>query len=944
MAALCLSAYAQHVPKSAEFKDICDTLSVRLKERTGVDSKLSIYQVLRKGTKLNLYFTNTLSDYPWHKEDMEWFINQVSTEMKALTSDFTLGQISTKNNSFSELCLPHITNDGRQSEYSLSCEDPRDLNRNRFIERIGARKYPKGLTDRYIALWQSHGKYFNETDSVWRFQRAPLFGTVEDMYTQSYVLPFLIPMLENSGAYVMTPRERDIQWREIIIDNDPSFTSARTGKMRKEGTYNETGNWKDAGEGFADTKPVYTFSDNPFRNGTARMSYCSEKADAAVIWTPKIEEKGEYAVYVSYRSLPESNRAAHYSVSHLGGRTEFYVNQTKGGGTWIYLGTFLFDKGTGGNVTLDNGGKGIVTADAVKIGGGMGKLERGGSTSGVPSYAEGGHYWMQWAGTDTTITRKWPTDYTNDFATRGAWTEMMRKEKGIPFDLSLAFHSNAGTAQLDSTVGTLAIYSFLWENKRKFDDGRSRMLSRLLAEYVQDEVVSDIRSDFEPEWTRKELWDRSYSESRTTSVPGMLLELLSHQNFADMKYGLDPAFRFTVCRSVYKGILKTLSAFYNTPYVVQPLPVNSFSAVLTESGKVRLEWRPTADEKEPTAKASGYVLYTRIDDGAFDKGMELKGNNLEMSIIPGHIYSFKVTAFNEGGCSFPSEILSVGIPKLRETGKEVLIVNNFDRVSAPAWIDLPDYGGFDYKVDGGVPYIRDISYIGEIYEFSKDAAYVSDDNPGFGASMQDKACSIIAGNSFDYPYVHGRSLLALGYAFSSMSAAAFCEKSVSAPVLDLICGKQQTTRIGRRAVPDRFKVFPDEMKDAITRFTKGGGSILISGANIASDDMDSDFTQKVLGYKFVTSFATSDGRIGRYVFFTEPNSEMYCVERPDELAPAGLRSRTIMRYPASNISGAVLFKGMNYKVVSVGVPVETVTKEADRTELFKELLQALRAN
>lgn len=47
-----------------------------------------------------------------------------------------------------------------------------------------------------------------------------LFGTVEDLYTQSYVLPLLVPMLENAGAYVMIPRERDLSVHELIIDRD----------------------------------------------------------------------------------------------------------------------------------------------------------------------------------------------------------------------------------------------------------------------------------------------------------------------------------------------------------------------------------------------------------------------------------------------------------------------------------------------------------------------------------------------------------------------------------------------------------------------------------------------------------------------------------------------------------------------------------------------------
>ena len=36
---------------------------------------------------------------------------------------------------------------------------------------------------------------------------------------------------------------------------------------------------------------------------------------------------------------------AKYLVFHKGGVTEFKVNQQIGGGTWVYLGTFEFDKG-----------------------------------------------------------------------------------------------------------------------------------------------------------------------------------------------------------------------------------------------------------------------------------------------------------------------------------------------------------------------------------------------------------------------------------------------------------------------------------------------------------------------------------------------------------------------------------------------------------------------
>ena len=51
-------------------------------------------------------------------------------------------------------------------------------------------------------------------------QRPRLFCTTEDLFTQSFILPYVIPMLENAGANVYTPRERDTQKNEVIVDND----------------------------------------------------------------------------------------------------------------------------------------------------------------------------------------------------------------------------------------------------------------------------------------------------------------------------------------------------------------------------------------------------------------------------------------------------------------------------------------------------------------------------------------------------------------------------------------------------------------------------------------------------------------------------------------------------------------------------------------------------
>ena len=144
--------------------------------------------------------------------------------------------------------------------------------------------------------------------------------------------------------------------------------------------------------------------------------------------------------------------------------------------------------------------------------------------------------------------------------------------------MALAFHTDAGVLKNDSIIGTLGIFTETNGNGLTvFENGISRMASRDLTDMVQTQISEDIRRTFAPEWTRRGLWNKSYSESRVPEVPTMLLELLSHQNPADMRYGHDPRFRFTVSRAIYKAVLKYITHNNGQKYVVQPLPVEQFS-------------------------------------------------------------------------------------------------------------------------------------------------------------------------------------------------------------------------------------------------------------------------------------------------------------------------------------------------------------------------------
>ncbi|WP_106831883.1 golvesin C-terminal-like domain-containing protein [Parabacteroides pacaensis] len=838
-----------------------------------------------------------------------------------------------------------------------------------------------GLGNRHIALWQSHGFYYESKLTRWEWQRARIFQTVEDLYTQSYVLPFLVPMLENAGANVLMPRERDCQTEEIIVDNDGCLQGNST-YMEKNGSKN----WIQGSEkGFAHSRARYINFENPFQEGSYRAIETikrKKEKESTAEWTPDIPVSGQYAVYVSYKTLPNSADDALYTIYHKGGTSQFKVNQQMGGGTWIYLGSFGFEKGKNNQYKIvlsnrsDKAGR-IVTADAVKIGGGMGNIGRGSEEeiSGYPRFCEAARYWLQWSGAPDSIysDSQGKNDYTDDYKCRGKWVNYLAggspvnpTEPGlnIPIDLAFAFHSDAGTTLNDSIIGTLGIYQTDSYNG-VFANGASRYLSHDLTDLIQSNVVRDIRSLYEPRWSRRGKWNQSYYEARVPRVPTMLLELLSHQNFADMRYGLDPRFRFTVSRAIYKGMLQFICSQYHTDYIVQPLPVDNMALQMINENEIELTWQPVADPLEPTATAEKYIVYTRIGDNDFDNGVLTDKNSYRTQLPSGVVCSYKVTAVNKGGESFPSEILSAG-RSFHEKGT-VMVVNGFDRISAPAdFVGIPPtdtlFAGFLDDLDHGVPYIKDISYIGKMKEYRRSVPWMDDDASGFGDSHSNYENKVIAGNTFDYPAVHGAAILKAGYSFLSCSDEAVENKHVNLndyKYIDFILGKEYQTKIGRGNLkPLEFKTFSKAMQEAISNYCNQGGNIFISGAYVGSDlwdnrlapakEDDKKFATEVLKYKWRAGQAATEGKVkcvaspalsfsGKYTYYNELNADCYVVESPDAIEPSTNEAYTIIRYSENNLSAGIAYQG-KYKTCILGFPFETLRSAVERENLMHSIL------
>ena len=914
---------------------LADTLTHFVKSRA-YTSNVTVSRVRVRNSQVFIYTNRTLSQVSLSNSEVR--------DLRLLVSQMVLGNnqgkvsIYTDGYEVGELVTTVHRHRAKNERYTLPATVQWVTNTSRPYTA------KQGLDGKHIALWGSHGQYFHQPTESWRWQRAKVWSTVEDLYTTSYTMPFLVPMLENAGAVVVQPRERDTQTHEEVVDDS---------QLTVDHSLWTIGEGKGWGE---DEDGMLMEGENPFTVGSYATETTGNKTKGEMRYTPSLPE-GEYAVYVSYKTLPNSTSKAQYTVVHKGQKTTFAVNQKMGGGTWVYLGTFAFDGDKANNyvsIAAAANGKDVVTTDAVKFGGGMGSVARykqpdsfenvkssntlpdeqvivdsvqyleelaqnqaNAVTSGLPRYIEAARYWMQYSGIPDSIYNYTDSknDYVDDYAARGIWVNYLaggsaanphQAGLNVPLHASLAFHTDAGVRK--DMVGTLLIYKDHDDEQCKtYPTGKSRILNRDLADYMQTQIVEDMRALYAPEWTRRQLDNSSYAEVRHPKVPAVLLELLSHQNMTDMQYGLDPRVRFTISRAMYKSFLKFIHEQYGTDYVVQPLPVHGM-AMSRLGEEIRVSWQSTPDVLEPTAKPSYYIVYTRTNDGDWNNGVRVTKNEYTFTAEAGTRYDIRVAAGNAGGLSFKSELLSAYIAP--EDKGNVLIVNGFTRVSGPEWWSDSIYGGIRPN-SHAVPYGKGVNYIGEVYDFDSRNEWVTDDNCGWGMCYSDHMDHPTVGNTFDYSAMHGKVLAEMGYSYVTTSVDAL-DSIAGYDAVDVILGKQKTTIMGKDT---SFHCMPMNLQHALTHYLQHGGRLLLAGAYIASDmtsEEDKAFIKNQLHYEFRTTNASKTGKIrierqlgkGNYTFRTEPNDTMIHTENADGIYPAegGI---VVARFPEANVAAAI---------------------------------------
>ncbi len=787
---------------------------------------------------------------------------------------------------------------------------------NPWVLNVSRPEQPSSaLAGKHLSISQSHGKYYDGQKGFWKWQRPLLYSTTEDLFTQTIVVPYLIPMLESAGAVVFTPRERDWQPNEVIVDND-------------SGSY----------------KPTQTIYDgyNPFSTGSIKKTRTTKHDEEFVTYQPDIPESGRYAVYVSYTTEDKSVDDVLYSVYHEGMRTDFLVNQRMGGGTWVYLGTFLFGRGSSEYnkvvISSQSDNKGVITSRAVRFGGGMGNISRGGTTSGTMRSLEGARYYAQWAGAPYSVYGgyKGQDDYKDDINTRSLMTNWIaggssyvpdKEGLKVPIDLSLAIHSDAGYNNDGTVYGSLAICTTDFNNG-KLSSGVSRIHSRDFAQKLLHDSKHDIQKIY-GYWNWRDLYDRNYSETRLPGVPSAIFETLSHESFADMRYGHDPDFKFNLARSIYKSILRFEAEAHGQKAIVQPLRPLGFNIKLTpgseddNSGIATLSWLPQKDDLESSAKPSSYNVYMAMGSLGYDNGTNVTKTSVEIPIYPDIVYRFKITALNKGGESFPTEELvclwhANGAPT-------VLIVNGFGRLSSPAIVEGSNgRKEFSLMDDPGLSY-----------------------GPTTCWATYGLSGKVLAGNDFNYSAEHARAIATSGFfnvTSTSREAVEWGNFSLSDfPVVDVLLGNEKNDGHSLKY----YKTFTQTFRQRLLEYVAGGrGALLCSGSYVVSDMMtdtsEIDFMHTVFHTSYEGVVSNDNYKVNglqQEIYLTNLLNDKHYATTQSDVLKAEDNAFIAMQY--ANGQSAAIANNVGFRTFLMGFPFECITDRTMQGTIMRGILAFL---
>ena len=538
------------------------------------------------------------------------------------------------------------------------------------------------LSGKIVYLNAGHGwTAANQSGGAWTTQRGETFEIVEDLLNGDFHV-FQAESLWNAGATIVPLRPIGDQIREVVLDNDdPGVTFE--------------GPWSDS------SSPVYFGSagDLPYR-----FAAVSETETARAIYRPELPEAGLYPVYTWV--LGDTNRADQlYRVEHAGGVTEVRVDHRRVGGGLVYLGTFRFEAGDAGSVTISNqveevdagafGSSGVVIADMIRFGNGMGDIDRGGGVSGYPRADEASLYWIETHAGQGVPSSAWRTSSNDGSSTVGTpprWAARMNLAgAGEPEDrVFLSLHSNAA-----NTVARGVIARYNGNNNPASATPNQFLLADILASRINIDLPAQD-AEFEHPWGVRSVvtLDRSDFEFGEISnfqlngeMDATIVERAFHDNQQDAELLRDAVVNRAMADATTRGLIEYFGIVDGgeTIQTVPPAQVTHASAVPYGATGVRLDWCTAGSSVWKPDPADRVVVQHSFDGAGFidlitvpaagPAELDTDALGLTSSEQSGNVQFFRLVAENDGGRSVSSTVLAVtpGGPA------DVLIVDGFDR-------------------------------------------------------------------------------------------------------------------------------------------------------------------------------------------------------------------------------------------------------------------------
>ncbi|HOX58138.1 MAG TPA: fibronectin type III domain-containing protein [Candidatus Paceibacterota bacterium] len=775
---------------------------------------------------------------------------------------------------------------------------------------------PSGaLSGRIVFAGARHGWVYDP--SAWRLCRPEYAGINEDNGNLDQMTLFAFYCF-NAGATVVPLRPVGHQTNEVVLDNDSAGVT-----------------WSGAWSDTSDTVFYGSAGDVPSRSAAV-----SDTESATATYTPNIPLTGFYPVYTWVTAGSDRTNQL-YRIRHTGGEALVRVPHHMVGNGWVYLGTYYFAAGANsadGAVLVSNlgpvpGATGVVIADAIRFGNGMGSIARGGKVSTYPREEEATRYWVQNSlgqGQSSEIYDiPGSNDETDDFGTTARMAREMNYTNVVSSmykRIYIGFHSNAtsGNTNTATARGTVGLY-----NSNAADRTPNQVW---LATACGQEVTYDLTSMnafLEVPWHDRSPYitygDGSYAEINTANFSGemdaTIIEVAFHDNTEDIKLLLDPKARNWVARAAYHAVVKYMNKYDGLALNFLPEPPYSVRAVAVPTG-VQISWN-TPLAQAGSGAATGYVVYVSTNGYGFGSPVAVGGGgttSTTLTTLPADAdYYFRVAAVNNGGQSFPSEV--VGCRRASNPAQSrVLFVNAFDR--------------FDRTTN--------------LRQDLTKTNYVPPGNTGATGRVMPQA-----NNAFDYVVQHGKAISAFGMPFDSCSRQAVTSAKVSLGNYDIVvweCGTSLTNTF--RSVERSF----------LNTFRGAGGHLFVSGADIGWDldratgpaaadraflnnalhaDLGADANNNSGSYTVSPAGGTIFAGSGDATFDNGTNG-IYWVQNPDALTPLGAGASAALSYVGgSGGTAAVQYDGSagGGKVVYFGFPFETITNATTRSAYMADILR-----